>query len=97
MVLDRLLGQEEGLGDLAVGHPLRRHPRDAQLACRERAAALDRVAPGSGAGGDELVVGACCHRSRPAHERKLESGAKRVAGGGPLARSAQRRTELAEE
>src|SRR5690349_4556085 len=56
--LDRLLGQEQRLRDLAIGHAFGGHAGDALLGRGQLAPALDRVAARAGAGGDELVVSA---------------------------------------
>src|SRR5437773_7206089 len=54
--LDCVLGQEEGLRNLAVGHPLGGHASDAELGSGEVAAALNGISAGAGTGSDELVV-----------------------------------------
>ena len=47
-------GDEQRLGDLAVGEAFGGEPRDAQFAGGERVAASDRVPPWLGTGGDQL-------------------------------------------
>ena len=92
--LDRVLGQEEGLRDLAVGHPLGGHSCDAQLGGGEGAAAFGRVSARARTGGDELVVGAYCNGVGAAGTGQLERLSERLARFGAPTGAADRRAQL---
>jgi hypothetical protein len=70
---DGLAGHEERLGDLAIGHALRRHPSDACLACGERVPAAEGVPARPRASHDELLAGAPRKRGRATAVRKIEA------------------------
>src|SRR5438105_3652812 len=92
--LDRVLGQEEGLRDLAVGRPLGGHASDAQLRGGEMAAALGGVSARASTGCDELVVGAHSNRVGTAGTGHLERLAKWLARIGAPAGATGRRAQL---
>src|SRR5207247_11253716 len=92
--LDGVLGEEERLCDLAVGHSLGGHASDAQLGGCEVAAALGRVSARAGAGGDELVVGAYSHCVGTAGAGQVERLAEWLARVGAPAGAAGRRAQL---
>src|SRR4051812_6777596 len=96
MHLDRLLGQEQRLGDLAVGHALGGHARDALLGRGQLAPALDRVAPRARAGGDQLVVGLRGDCGRVACRRELDGFGERRPRVGAAAGAAMRGAEREE-
>src|SRR5512132_4048795 len=77
--LDGVLGEEERLCDLAVGHSLGGHASDAQLGGGEMAAALGGISAGAGAGCDELIVGAHSNRVGTAGTGQLERLAEWLA------------------
>ena len=78
--LDRLLSDEECLGDLAVRTAVGRHLRDAPLARRERVHAAQRSPAGRDAGGEQLGLGALGQ-----WRRRTLSRAQARAGAAPLA------------
>jgi hypothetical protein len=92
--LDGVLGEEERLCDLAVGHSLGSHASDAQLGGGEVAAALGRVSTRAGAGGDELVVGAHSNRVGTAGTGQVKRLAEWLARVGAPAGAANRRAQL---
>lgn len=78
--LNRLRGDEEALGDLAVGHPLGGETGDAELARGQRLdAAEDRLA-GSGAGRRQLGAGALLQRGGATSVREVEPFTQGLAG-----------------
>src|SRR5690349_11365035 len=91
--LDRLLSQEQCLRDLAVGHAVGGHPRDALLGRGQLAPALDRIAARARPGGDELIVRSRRDRRRAARGRELDGLGQRRAGRGGPARAPVRGAE----
>jgi hypothetical protein len=85
--LGGLGGDEQRLGDLAIGEAIGGEPGDTQLAGGQRVAAGDRVAPWLGAGGDQLGTRPVCDARRAAAmgeiERAFELGARLDAAPGP--------------
>jgi hypothetical protein len=92
--LDRVLGHEERLRDLAVCHPFSGQTRDPKLRGGEVAAALSRVSARAGTHGDELVVGALGDRVRTADTGQFEPFAESLARVGAPACSAHRGAQL---
>jgi hypothetical protein len=92
--LDRVLGHEERLRDLAVGHPFGGQARDAQFRGGEVAAALGGVSARAGTGGDEFIVGARGDRLRTAGTGQFERLAEWLARVGAPAGAADRGAQL---
>jgi hypothetical protein len=78
--LDRVLGNEQRLRDLAVRHSFGGQTRDAQFRGGKVAAALGGVSARAGTGSDELIVGARGDRVRAAETRQFERLAEWLAG-----------------
>src|SRR5262249_3541763 len=92
--LDRVLGNEERLRDLAVGHPFGGQTRHASFRGGEVAATLGRVSAGAGTCGDELIVDARGDRVRTAATGQFERLAERLARIGAPAGAADRGSQL---
>jgi hypothetical protein len=92
--LDRLDGDEQLLGDLAIGAPLGREPRDAQLGRGQRVDARGRRAPRAQAEHGQLVARATLDRPRAAAAGQVQRGAQALLGGPALAAAAQRSAEV---
>src|SRR6266496_3800140 len=65
-------GDEQVLGDLAVGHAVGGELGDAALAGRQRVEPAEDEPPGSAAGGDEFGAGSLRQRDRPAAVGEVE-------------------------
>src|SRR6266545_7727993 len=77
--LDRPLGNEERLRDLAVGGAFGRQLGDAALTGRQRLDAAQGNAAGARAGGEKLALGTCSEWRGAADRRQLKSLAKLLA------------------
>jgi hypothetical protein len=93
--LHRLEGDEQRLCDLAIGPSLGGERGDAQLAGRERQAALDAVAARAGPGRGELLACALGQRPGAAAHRGVERSAQGVAGVVPVPGAPQRSSQVA--
>ena len=94
MTLDRLEGDVQLAGDLAVGAAVGGQPGDAQLAGGQRVHPGPPRAPRAGAGRPELVAGPGGQRPGAAAGGELERPGQRVPGRGALAVPAQGRAEF---
>ena len=94
MSLDGVLGQEQGLRDLSVGHRSGRHAGHAQLGGGEVAAALGGISAGSRTGCDELVVGSHGNGVGTAGAGQLERLAEWLARLGAPAGASGRRPQF---
>ena len=96
MHLDRLDGDEERLGDLAVRGAGRGAFGDPPLARCQRVDPGLRVASHAHAGRSQLFAGPFAHGDAAAVVRERERLAQRLAGGDAFALAPERRTEVAE-
>ena len=94
VTLDRLEGDVQLAGDLAVGAAVGGQPGHAQLAGGQRVHPGPPRAPRAGAGRPELVADPGGQRSGAAAGRELERPGQRIPGRGALAIPAQGRAEF---
>src|SRR5829696_7885907 len=96
VTLDRPLGHEQLLRDLAVRHPVARHGGDAALARRQGVAPARGEAAWTCAGGDELFACVLGERARATAVREVHSLPEWPSRLGSAAGPAERRAKLDE-
>ena len=96
MDLDRARGDEERLGDITVGQPLRRELADTPLARRQGVDPGQGVAPRSGTCDRQLGAGPGGKRMRSASVSEVQPPAKGVDGLGAPACPAERGAQVGE-